>query len=522
MKKRKRYTAILLSFFYICLSIADPVYTVYASVAASGVITAGGYVVKLLLDACGISLSLSSLTALIGEWDTLQEYEQLGSEGKLGAFSQYLYNKTHTEETGEAMERGKAAEQALTDAMSASWGATIANLDPLLKELKAYLGYCYGYGTADSVYYVPSVPENKIWGVTGWSSRDFFPLPTTPAVLVPAVANDASFTLFLTSYVAGYTSNDMNVQNWYYEPACDVFGVYDAAEKKLETYERNASNKTYRTYYCTAYSAYAYEDGSLKYSVTSTDWWKRATIYCSPTDAGALPFPVFGSLNTAMDYVETGAKDNVYVPGTLPLEAENENKVLQKAIIKSITGTLTIPASADAAQNKLSGISDAYASDTTLKSAIADAGLAIDWGAEDIETGDKDKTDTDTLLKQIADAVLALPVSITRAAVDSVAENVEEEEGSYRVSSAILRKFPFCIPYDLIHCLAVFEAAKVDPVWRIPFRIKNESLGINYEEDIIIDLTMDEYSHFILVFRYLILIGFILALITITRNIIKG
>ena len=522
MKKQKRIAATLLVSFYFCFSLLVPAYTAYASVTAAGVITAGGYVMRLLMDACGISLSLSSLTALIGEWDTAQEYESLGSQGKLGAFSQYLYDKTHTGEAGEALEKGKAAEKALTDAMASSWGGTVENVGPLLAELKDYLGYCYGYGKADSTYYVPSVPETKTWGVTGWSSRDFFPLPTTPVYMVPPVANDTAYTLFLTSYVSGYTAADMNVQNWYYETACDLFGVYDAAEKKLETYERNAADNTYRAYYCTAYSAYAYEDGTLKYSVSSTDWWKRATIYCSPADAGALPFPVFGSLSAAMDYVETGAKDNLYVPGTLPLEAENENKALQKVAIKSVAGALTIPVSADAAQNKLTGISDAYASDTALKSAIADAGLAIDWGVDDTQTGDKDKTDTDTLLKQIADAVLALPVSITRTAVDSVSENVEEEEGGYRVSAVILNKFPFCIPFDLIHCLSVFESTKVKPVWNFPFVIKNESLGIDYREEITVDLSREEFSRFIFVFRYFVLIGFILSLILITRNIIKG
>ncbi len=518
MKKLRKIIATVLVYITVSAVTLNITYTAYASVAATGVITAGGYVVKILLDACGISLSLSSLTALIGEWDTLQEYEQLGSEGKLGAFSQYLYNKTHTGETGEAIERGQAAEQALADAMSASWGATIENLDPLLKELKDYLGYCYGYGTADSVYYVPSVPENKTWGVTGWSSRDFFPLPTTPAVLVPAVANDASFTLFLTSYVAGYTSNDMNVQNWYYEPACDVFGVYDAAEKKLETYERNASDKTYRTYYCTAYSAYAYEDGSLKYSVTSTDWWKRATIYCSPADAGALPFPVFGSLSAAMDYVETGAKDNVYVPGTLPLEAENENKALQKAVIKSITGTLTIPASADAAQNKLAGISDAYASDTALKSAIADAGLAIDWGAEDTETGDKDKTDTDTLLKRIIDTMVTLPDSVVDAVEGRLETDGETAKDKLSLPVSIMDKFPFCIPFDVIYLVKALAADPVAPKFDIPLKFDYESF--HYDEIFIIDFS--DYDSVVRIFRIMLDVLFISGLIVVTRNLIRG
>lgn len=521
MKKMKKIIAAFLAMMYICLPVAGPSYTAYASVTAAGVITAGGYVVHLLLDACGIYLSLSSLSSLIGEWDTLQEYEQLGAEGKLGAFSQHLYDKTHSGETEEALSRGKAAEEALVNAMSSSWGATIENLDPLLKELKDYLGYCYGYGTADTTYYVPAVPETKTWGVTGWSAREFFPLPTTPAVLVPPVANNADYTLFLTSYVAGYTSADMNVQNWYYETAKDLFGVYDASTKTLETYERNPSDATYRTYYCTAYSAYAYEDGSLKYSVTSTDWWKRSTIYCSPADAGALPFPVFGSLSAAMDYVETGAKGNVYVPGTLPLDAEADNKTLQKIAIKSV-GALTIPASADAAQNALTGVQDAYATDTALKSAIGDAGLAIDWGEEGTGAGDKDKTETDTLLKQIADAITALPLSIAQAVADKAAENTEEEEDNYRVSSVVIRKFPFCIPFDLIHCLSVFSAEKVDPIWHFPFVLKSEALGIDYEQDIVLDLTREEFARFIFLFRYLVLIGFILTLITITRNIIKG
>lgn len=500
------------------LLLSRPPMAAQASVAASGTLTAAGYVVSLLLDACGISVSLSSLSSLIGSWSTLQEYEALGEKGQLGAFSQYLYGKTHSGDVGEALERSKAAEEALVDAMGASWGDTLGNLSPLLLEIKGYLSCCYGYGKAEGPYYVPAVPENRQWGVTGWSSREFFPLPTTPAALVPPMANDPSFTLFLTSYVAGYTSLDMNVQNWYYEPAHDVFGVYDAQSHDLETYERNAGGQAYRPYYCAAYSAYAYEDGELKYSVTSTDWWKRSTIYCSASDAGALPFPVFGSMADAMAYVQAGSKANLYVPDTLPLEVEGGDAILQSAAMKGITGALAIPGSLEDALGRLSGVSDAYGGDeAAVKSAIADAGLAIDWGIpkEDETEGE---TGADASAKEIVGAIDALPGSIADELEKRMEADGEEARKRLSLPSAILDKFPFCIPFDVAYLVSSLAAARETPVFEVP--IKFDYLSFHYEDTFTIDFS--DYDAAVAIFRVMLDLLFCAGLLNATRHLIRG
>lgn len=81
---------------------------------------------------------------------------------------------------------------------------------------------------------------------------------------------------------------------------------------------------------------------------------------------------------------------------------------------------------------------------------------------------------------------------------------------------ALYDKFPFCIPFDLIHLIQALNATPEAPRWVIPFQIP--SIGIN--EEFVLDLT--PYETISAVIRWTTLISFVFFLIIVTRKLIKG
>ena len=100
----------------------------------------------------------------------------------------------------------------------------------------------------------------------------------------------------------------------------------------------------------------------------------------------------------------------------------------------------------------------------------------------------------------------------------------EEEASPYK---ADLREiFPFCIPFDLIHLLKVFDAEAEAPVFEFPFDIElnNPWTGgkvVDYHHTF--ELDMSDYEPVIKILRIFQVIFFIIALMLITRQqMIKG
>ena len=86
--------------------------------------------------------------------------------------------------------------------------------------------------------------------------------------------------------------------------------------------------------------------------------------------------------------------------------------------------------------------------------------------------------------------------------------------------------FPFCIPFDLIHLLKVFEAEPEAPVFKFPLDIEldNPWTGekvVDYHHEF--ELDMSDYEPVIKILRIFLVIFFIVGLMMITRqHMIKG
>lgn len=93
----------------------------------------------------------------------------------------------------------------------------------------------------------------------------------------------------------------------------------------------------------------------------------------------------------------------------------------------------------------------------------------------------------------------------------------EEEKGSFLLPESIKKKFPFCIPFDLIDAFTVLKSdTRQAP--RVKWRLQSEKYDIDYTFDI--DLSVyDEQAELL---RTLELLLFIVGLILATRSLIRG
>lgn len=114
-------------------------------------------------------------------------------------------------------------------------------------------------------------------------------------------------------------------------------------------------------------------------------------------------------------------------------------------------------------------------------------------------------------IQSLLDLLKALPATLSNAFLGDADLNFDALK-----NSGFTTKFPFCIPFDLYNCIAQLVASPVPPVFTLSFAgTVMESAG-----DIVID--MNKFETLAKILRYFIFFGFVLGLIKITRNLIKG
>lgn len=96
-----------------------------------------------------------------------------------------------------------------------------------------------------------------------------------------------------------------------------------------------------------------------------------------------------------------------------------------------------------------------------------------------------------------------------------VPKNIDFGDNPELVRTDLKMVFPFCIPFDLIDAIKLFNAPPKAPVFEIPI-----PMGDVAHETITID--MEQFESLAQIFRIFMTIMFIMSLILITRQIIKG
>ncbi len=475
-------------------------------------ITVGSFTIGQILAAVGVLAGGAAVAVLIGNWNDEATYLSLGAIMKLGSYAQRVYGNARSDNP-EIAKKYQKIEQALIACMSSSWGSTITGIQPLAADLKEFLSSVYGYGTMGKLWQVPTVPDSEEWGISEWSSRDFYPLPTSPAVLVPFMANNPDYTLFLTSYVTcTWSPKIMNIQNWYYINTLDIFGIYNATTRTLTTYKRNAATSTYSEFSAYAYSAFLDADGVFMDKVSSTSYWQRPTIRCSPADAGELSFPVFTTIADAEHYVSTGEALNTYVSGTIAMEVDGFREDLAALEDSAISDVFALPSSAEAAASHVSDLVDVYLAGTIadVQETITASGLKV--GASDIPgTGD-------LTLSDVVSGILAIPGAIVQAIEDFFTISAEDITEFLTIPDIITSKFPFCIPFDVAYLVGLFCAEPETPRFVIPIKIDYEYVHVN--EELVLDFSM--FDDLAATVRIALDVLFCACLIAGTRSLIRG
>ena len=109
------------------------------------------------------------------------------------------------------------------------------------------------------------------------------------------------------------------------------------------------------------------------------------------------------------------------------------------------------------------------------------------------------------------------------AKVITVTDVINVQGGEYYPTQIdITEFFPFCIPFDIAYCIKKFQVGNGEaPIIHIPVvypKLLQSSLGESF--DVVIDF--NEYIFVRNIIRYFILLLFIVGLMTLTRNIIRG
>lgn len=92
----------------------------------------------------------------------------------------------------------------------------------------------------------------------------------------------------------------------------------------------------------------------------------------------------------------------------------------------------------------------------------------------------------------------------------------EQDLQDFEVPAAVVNKFPFCIPFDLIKTVQVLAAPPEAPVFELPFYFPRYGI----DEKITIDFK--QFESLAKISRYFFDLLFILGLILLTRGLIKG
>lgn len=122
-----------------------------------------------------------------------------------------------------------------------------------------------------------------------------------------------------------------------------------------------------------------------------------------------------------------------------------------------------------------------------------------------------DLTGITGILKNILDWLKALPATLANTFLGDADLDFDALK-----NNGFTTKFPFSIPFDLFNCISQLVATPVPPVFTLSFAgTIMQSAG-----DIVID--MGKFEVLAKIIRFFVFFGFVLALIKLTRDLIKG
>lgn len=228
-------------------------------------------------------------------------------------------------------------------------------------------------------------------------------------------------------------------------------------------------------------------------------------------------FPLFKTNEEYMEYLSTGALPDSYVKPNISIgDADSSDLTTVDGVNKLYDRDKAIGAYDVLTPGRVIGNTGTVTGDVTVDTAREDA-IAGVW-AGDIPWVD------------FMDNIGAIPIDITTDLVidkDDGASGDEKIEDKYTppvvppadmnsFTANLQEIFPFCIPFDLIKAVKILASDPTPP--KFTFNLNVPKLKINY--DIVIDFS--KFEEVAKVIRVLMTFAFVVMLILLTRNLIRG
>lgn len=332
----------------------------------------------------------------------------------------------------------------------------------------------YPNGTNSVTYYLPS-GQLKIFAV---ASKSDFPS-------VPAINNVTS-----------------SVNSGWYAINSDGFGFY------LLGYNSTASD-VYDSYY----SPYRYTEPDVSYLRCSKQGFSVLNLNSSISQFAAAFY-----MDSLQNVYELKFTNNSYrfvnvQNGTFYNDLSFPDRGAAKTWFRrslgfAVSGDTDVPAYSPPVTDN--GITFDY--DTSVSAQSANVSGAVDGAISTVIPGTAADLGT---LADTPGAVLNPSVAQTIVAVyPSDVPQIDKSPNLW------LQKFPFCVPFDLARIVSDLQAPSEAP--ELSFIILPENFFELGNEAYYVDIDFSMFSQFIAILRFFISLGFVLFLIILTRDIIKG
>ena len=532
-KFKRAFCGILAAFLIVYVPVAS-----YASFTASAAITVGEYVINLILDACGVDFSASSVLSILGQWTDYEDYMAKGAKGELGAFSQYLYNQSLNAKTEELKADARKQIEALNNAVNSAWGAVVTGVKGLISAVKSWLlspeisGYC----TDSTTYFAYKGGNvNFEFGVDTFISSERYPIRmpysyTYAYGVMNNPENEFSFSGISPSYYSGYAY----VTNFYKPKTVEVFGLLvrlaDVSKVRINFYMKDGETyKSYNFFY--HYESAVDANDNYKFNRQDSCYGTAEYVTCKEIHVGNFPFPIFTNVEAMEQYCKTGTLTDIYEPGKIALTADAINTDIQNLPFKSIPDTITLPGSREEALKQSETVSSALIEgEESLKIALEGAGITIDWEGKETPEKPDPKPDDDNdkkkpiwlgwVIGEILDWLLGETLEDLIDWLLDGTRKINEDEGEIIVEpvAKVKDRFPFCIPFDLIYLVQALEAESEIPRFEIPINISYEF--IEYHETFVVDFY--DWITVVNVLRAMLDIWLLAGLIVTTRDLMRG
>lgn len=536
MKRIRKLLCLFLSCSIVLSILVSSSFTAFASPAVSVVPSVAEYVMSVLFNACGVDVSLSSASSMLGSWSGYDDYQLQGKQGRLGSFSQHLYDIEHSAKTEELRNKAKENFRTLDDLMKMDWSSVGGK--PISLSSKALNGLIGGVSDGASNISASLKGYFSTFPSYGTSSPDYIKPSKNSEIILGGIKRPGNLGKFVFSFSEPFGNGRfLHVYNFYNYANVDVSKLHLVYNEKLSSSNSSRfdffyvdSSSTIRHTFTSTYWTYDYEPDTN--SILQFSSPVRLTYSFIPLSVvKTFPFPVFYDTESANRYAHSGSLGNVLNPDYVGHVFDAVNKDAQTNDFTVAPSDIALPHTGEDASKLLQQLHSAMGDIAKLQAALKNAGLAVDYGdivlplptevpveSSGADTGNPDTSGKITLSDILA-GIRSIPASVATAIHDKFKQDDSEQEpGDMKLPVDITKKFPFCIPFDIAYLVTSMNAKSEVPHFEFPFKI--HYLGFNYEHTFIIDFSM--WAPAVKILRAMLDLLFIAGLMSVTRDLIRG